>query len=214
MTKRRLLITAGNTWAPLDDVRVLTNVFSGETGLRIAKACAKRGFEVTIILADCRADISKFQHKRIRVIRAIPFDEFYKAVKREVKSGRYLALIHAAAISDFILKKPRKGKISSKKKLKLSLSLAPKIADKIKKWDEQIKLIKFKLESRVKPKKLIKIALRSKADSEANLIVANKLPFKKKHAFLLIKSKTQIKQVNGKAQLAKRLARILDKELP
>ncbi len=214
MIKRRLLITAGNTWVPLDDVRVLTNIFSGETGLRIAKACAKRGFDVTVILADCRVDLAAFKHKRIHIIRAILFKDFYKAVKKEVKKGKYLALIHAAAISDFILKKPLKGKISSKKKLKLSLSKAPKIADKIKTWDRQIKLIKFKLEARKNLRKLTSIALKSKRASQANLIIANKLPFKKKHTFLLIKSKTQIKRVNGKANLAKRLAKILDKELP
>lgn len=213
MAKRRILVTAGNTWAPIDDVRVLTNVFSGETGLKIALQCAKRGLFVTVILADHRVSLNKYEHKRITIIRAVTFKDFYKTVKKEVKSDKHLAVIHAAAISDFILKRPLAGKITSRRKLKLTFSKAPKIADKIRDWNPNIKLIKFKLESQKNKKSLIKIALRSKRVSHANLIVANNMPTKKKHTFFLIKNKQQVRKVGSKKALAKIVARLLDREL-
>jgi phosphopantothenoylcysteine synthetase/decarboxylase len=33
---RRVLVTAGPTWVAVDGVRVITTVFTGETGLNIA----------------------------------------------------------------------------------------------------------------------------------------------------------------------------------
>ncbi|MDD5456738.1 MAG: phosphopantothenoylcysteine decarboxylase [Candidatus Margulisbacteria bacterium] len=211
--KHQILVTAGNTWAPLDKVRVITNIFSGETGLTIAHKLAKKGFKVSVLLGDIRINLKKFRHKNLKIIRALTFKAFYKKIKKEVKKQKYSVLIHAAAISDFYLKKPLKGKIKSKKKLKLKLNPTPKIADKIKKWDPDIILIKFKLEADIKKKKLLKTALKSKDSSKANLVIANKLPCKKQHVFYLIKSKKQYVKLKGKKTLAKKLAKILKKEL-
>lgn len=208
-----MLITAGNTWTPIDDVRVMTNIFSGQTGLTLAKRIAKAGYNVTVILADHRVNLSDYEHKRITIKHAVTYDAFYKRVKKEVKKQCYSVLIHAAAVSDFALKKPLKGKASSKKKLKLMLKKTKKIADKIKIWDPRIILIKFKLESRIKKRKLIQIALKSKAASHANLIIANKLPFTKKHGYLLIKNRDQIQPIKGRKQLANRLVKIFKREL-
>ena len=211
MTKQ-ILVTAGNTWAPLDDVRVITNIFSGKTGLTIAYELARRGFKVTLILADCRLSLKPFRHKRLKILRAIDFASFYKTVRKEVKKEEYSSLIHCAAVSDFYLKKPKRGKISSKKKLKLSLSRTRKIVNKVKKWDPNIRLISFKLEATKSKRKLFKAALRSKALSGADFVVANTLPQKNKSRFFLVKSKAQFLRIIGRKALAK-LARIFRNEL-
>ena len=44
-----LLVTAGNTHAPIDRVRVITNVFSGRTGAAIARAAVGRGHRATLL---------------------------------------------------------------------------------------------------------------------------------------------------------------------
>lgn len=211
--KSRVLVTAGNTWSTIDDVRVITNIFSGETGLRIAKEIAKRGFKVTLILADCRVCLKKYKHKNIKIIRAITYDNFYSQVKKETKKRIYKVIIHAAAISDFQLKKQKKGKISSGKKLVLELIPTKKIVDKLKKWSPKSFLIKFKLESNKTKKQLFKIAIKSKKQSQADLIVANTLPFLHGHNFFLIKSKKQYLPLKSKKQLAITLADIFEGEL-
>lgn len=212
MTKQ-LLVTAGNTWAPLDDVRVITNVFSGKTGLTIAHKLALKGFRVTLILADCRVSLKPYKHKRLKIRRAIDLATFYKAVRQEVKKQKYSSLVHCAAVSDFYLKKPKRGKISSEKKLKLTLSRARKIVNNVKKWDPNIHLISFKLEATKSRKKLIKAALRSQEKSHADLVVANPWPRKKKSSYFLIKSKSQFLRITGRKALAKKLARIFRNEL-
>ncbi len=211
--KARILVTAGNTWSTVDDVRVITNIFSGETGLRIANEIAERGFKVTLILADCRVCIKKYKHKNLKIIRAITYEKFYKCVKKETKKRIYKAIVHAAAVSDFKLDKIHTGKVSSKRKLILKLIPTKKIVDKIKKWSPKSFLIKFKLESNKTKKELFKIALKSKKKSKANLVVANTLPFLKGHSFFLIKSKKQYLPIKNKKKLAKSLADIFEGEL-
>ena len=45
----KVLVTAGNTLAPIDRVRAITNVFTGRTGARIALAAHDRGHSVTLL---------------------------------------------------------------------------------------------------------------------------------------------------------------------
>jgi phosphopantothenate-cysteine ligase/phosphopantothenoylcysteine decarboxylase/phosphopantothenate--cysteine ligase len=44
-----ILVTAGNTQAPIDDVRCITNIFTGHTGTRIALAAYSRGHSITLL---------------------------------------------------------------------------------------------------------------------------------------------------------------------
>ena len=213
LKKSKILITAGNTWTPIDDVRVITNIFSGETGLQIARQLAKKGFLVTLLLADVRINIEPFMHKNLTIKRTLTFSKLYSRLKTCVCSGNYAMLIQAAAISDFEIKKTQKGKLDSSKKLTLKLTPTPKIIGKVKKWSPNIKLISFKLEAAVKKKELIQLALQSKKQAQATLTIANTLPTKKKHTFYIVKNAEQIRKVVGKKQLAKRLASIIDDEL-
>jgi phosphopantothenoylcysteine synthetase/decarboxylase len=211
--KKKILITAGNTWSPLDNVRVITNIFSGETGLMIADKLANNGFKVTLILADCRISLKKYQSKNLKIIRALTYDSFYMTVKKEAKKRKYSAIIHSAAISDFRLKKPLQGKISSQQKIKILLYPTKKIVNKLKKWSPHSILVKFKLEANKNKKELLKIALASKKESKADLIVANSIPFSNKKRFFLIKSKKKYMVIKNKNHLAKAITNIFLSEL-
>ncbi|OGI07467.1 MAG: hypothetical protein A2Y40_06065 [Candidatus Margulisbacteria bacterium GWF2_35_9] len=211
--KHRIIVTAGNTWSPLDSVRVITNIFSGETGLGIAYQLAKKGFKVKLILGDIRTDLKKYRHKNISILRALTYKKFYHTVKTEVKKRKYSAIIHSAAVSDYQVSTPFLGKIKSSRQLNLSLNPTKKIVDRIKKWDKRIILIKFKLEANINKKELFKRALKSKKQSGADLVIANAMPFKKNHGFYVIKSKKHFKKISGKEKLAKFLAAIFSTEL-
>ena len=50
-----VLVTAGNTLAPIDRVRGLTNVFTGRTGAGIALAAHERGHAVTLLTSHPEA---------------------------------------------------------------------------------------------------------------------------------------------------------------
>lgn len=46
---KRVLVTAGPTFEPIDTVRGLTNLSSGKMGYAVAQACAEAGAEVTLV---------------------------------------------------------------------------------------------------------------------------------------------------------------------
>ncbi|MCX9158396.1 bifunctional phosphopantothenoylcysteine decarboxylase/phosphopantothenate--cysteine ligase CoaBC [Niveibacterium sp. 24ML] len=46
---RKVLLTAGPTFEPLDPVRGITNISSGKMGFALARACADAGAEVTLV---------------------------------------------------------------------------------------------------------------------------------------------------------------------
>ncbi len=104
----RILVTAGNTQTPIDDVRVITNVFSGRTGTQIAVAARDRGHCVSLLTS----------HPELVANRPVPpdgstaewevlpyrtFDDLQRRLEQQITTGRYDAVIHCAAVSDYQL---------------------------------------------------------------------------------------------------------------
>ena len=52
---KRVLVTAGPTFEPIDPVRGLTNRSSGKMGFAIARAAAEAGADVTLVAGPVRA---------------------------------------------------------------------------------------------------------------------------------------------------------------
>lgn len=206
---KKILVTAGPTWVPIDGVRVITNIFTGRTGCLISEEAAERGAKVTLLLGPGRVSSPS---KAVKVIRFKYFEDLKKLIKEELTGTRYDAVIHSAAVSDYRVTDPRlKEKITSAKK-KLTLNLVPtlKIVDTIKRYDPKVFLVKFKLELGVGFEKLINIAIKSMKKSAADLIVANDLDFGKKsrEAVIIGKDKAIIR-VSRRSQLAEILIDIL-----
>lgn len=144
LKNKKILITAGPTWVSIDKVRVISNIASGETGVILAKELARSGASVTLLLGPA---VACCLDKNIKLIRFKFFDELKNAVTRELSSGSYDAMIHAAAVSDYRPQRPCAGKVSShKKSWKLTLVPALKIIGLIKKIDASIFLVGFKFE--------------------------------------------------------------------
>lgn len=113
----KVLITAGSTWAKVDDVRILTNHFTCKTGLYLAQGFKKKGHSVTLLVnPHCLGKIAG-----LRFIPYRYFPEFKREIIKAIKRQYYDVIIHSAAVSDFQLKCPRAGKIPSGKLLTLKL---------------------------------------------------------------------------------------------
>lgn len=93
---RRLLITAGPTHEPIDEVRYIGNRSSGRLGVALADAGAGRGVETTLLLGPTSLGCSD---TRVRTIR------FRTAADLEALLGEHLgwcdALVMAAAVADY-----------------------------------------------------------------------------------------------------------------
>ena len=167
----KILVTAGATWVKVDEVRILTNRFTGRTGLYLAKGLKRKGHSVTLLInPHCVGKIKGMKTHYYHY-----FDDFKREVASLLKKNSYDAIVHTAAISDYKLKKTYKDKIPSKKK-SLNFQLIPtqKIIKTIRKSAKKALLIQFKLEA--KKKGLLASAYESLKSNKSDLVVANALP--------------------------------------
>jgi len=187
LKNKRILITAGPTWVPIDSVRVISNTATGKTGILLAERLAKLGAKVDLLLGPGN---SVGQNKGVKVIPFKFFDELSNLIKKELGLCRYDIIIQSAAISDYKPSSPKLRKISSKYKvLKLTLIPAPKIIDSLRNLSPRSFLIGFKFEPDKKGDKLINEGKGLLKRSRLDLVVAN--TFKDKHyqAYLVGKNK-------------------------
>jgi len=198
LENKRILVTAGPTWVPVDDVRVITSVFGGTTGYRIATLAAEMGAEVTLLLGPytiretsamvdepLRNILTKAKDiffakariflagGKIEIINYQYFDELMNLMKGHISTRGYNAVIHSAAVADYAPLKTG-GKIGSGfNKLEIKTVQTPKIISYIKKWDVNIFLVQFKLEVGLTEKELIARAYAGLTKYGGNLVVAN-----------------------------------------
>jgi phosphopantothenoylcysteine decarboxylase/phosphopantothenate--cysteine ligase len=85
LTGKRVLITAGPTFEPIDPVRGLTNLSSGKMGYAVARAAAEAGAEVCLVSGPTclaapagarRIDVQSAADMRRAVLRELPSDVF------------------------------------------------------------------------------------------------------------------------------------------
>jgi len=174
---KKVLVTAGPTWVAVDRVRVLTSIFSGETGLRFARHFKDLGADVTLLMGPGRAKFTKEDWTEMNVRQFCYYDELAKLLDEEVLN-KYDIVIHSSAVSDYKIANEVAGKTpSGKSDLQLNLSPTEKLVDKIRQQDPDVFLVKFKLQVGLTKEELWSIADRSLKATGANLIVANDLDY-------------------------------------
>lgn len=122
MAGKRVLVTAGPTFEPIDPVRGITNHSSGKMGYAVAQAAAEAGAEVCLVSgATCLA-----VPPGVRRVDAQTALEMRAAVLREV--GTAAVFISVAAVADYRVVTPAAQKIKkSADALTLQLELNPDI---------------------------------------------------------------------------------------
>jgi phosphopantothenoylcysteine synthetase/decarboxylase len=96
--KKRVLVTCGPAIAPIDDVRFLSNVSSGELGHLLAAGLAGAGFEVDCFCGRAAAAGAGGGY------RTVPFttnQDLLDQLKALPGRDAVAALFHAAALTDF-----------------------------------------------------------------------------------------------------------------
>jgi phosphopantothenoylcysteine decarboxylase/phosphopantothenate--cysteine ligase len=102
---KRVLVTAGPTYEPIDPVRFIGNRSSGKMGFAIAAAAAQRGADVTLISGPVTLRTPR-NTRRVDVATAA---EMQAAVEREFPSADLV--IMAAAVGDFAPVSPSQSKL-------------------------------------------------------------------------------------------------------
>src|SRR5208283_4730044 len=100
-----VIVTAGNTQVSIDRVRIITNVFRGRTGARIAGCLARAGNQVSLLTsfpesaaADAEVDLASRNRLEIKPYRT--FDDVHREMSLALRPGAGVdVLIHSAAVS-------------------------------------------------------------------------------------------------------------------
>jgi phosphopantothenoylcysteine decarboxylase/phosphopantothenate--cysteine ligase len=193
---RKVLIIAGATEEPIDDIRVVTNRSSGETGVELARAAHERGAKVELWMGRCYTSLPEH-------IDTIRFSSF-KDLAKMLKGKRFDIVMFPGAVSDYSPSKVE-GKIPSDKgSIMLSLRRNPKLIDSIK-----AKLVVgFKAQAKVDDDELVQASLNLIKRSGCRLVVANKVEEVKpgKTRVILVEKSGATEEISGtKFQVADKI---------
>ena len=92
---KKVMVTAGPTREKIDPVRFISNHSTGKMGYALAKHCAQRGAEVTLITGKTQLEPPLF----VRVIEVESAGEMFEAVKERYEEQDII--IKAAAVADY-----------------------------------------------------------------------------------------------------------------
>lgn len=166
LEEKTVLVTAGGTSEPIDDVRFITNRSSGKMGAAITEAAWLRG--ATVILLRSKTSVApRFKMEECEFETA---DDLEELMKKYIPKADIC--FHTAAVSDYTVAKTS-GKLTSDKKHVLTLTPRNKLIAEVKKWNPKITLIGFKAEAGLTDKLLISKAVEKSKTSGADFIAAN-----------------------------------------
>lgn len=176
-----MLITAGGTKEPIDGARYISNISTGRTASTLADVFIKSNWDVTYLSSE-DAKIPSGDFKHITFSTTIDLEQ---KLNELIHENKFDALLHNAAVSDYVpVNTDQNKKIDSgNKKLTLELKRSPKLVDSLikKSKNKNMRLIAFKLtvnlneiDQKIKVDKLIK-------DSNADFIVQNDTSDRKNH---------------------------------
>ena len=199
MCRKRILVTAGSTQVPIDQVRSVSNIFKGRTGTDIATHFDFADHEVTLLTSNPEI-VPAGLHPYLTVIKFRTYDELSSLMEREIVGGNYDIVIHSVAVSDYkvegVFYRDESGELfgvdnskkmsSSHSELFLKLVPTEKIIDKIREpWGFKGILVKFKLQVGINDAELLEIAKKSRLVSGADILVANCLEWAKESAYIV-----------------------------
>ena len=122
----KVLITAGGTREPIDDVRYIGNRSSGRMGVALAEAALARGATVTILIANPQVAVPQ----RCKIVQVTTASELGESL--EVEAPRCDVLLMAAAVADFRPVRLGVGKIDKSEGVpRLELEGVPDLISKV-----------------------------------------------------------------------------------
>lgn len=164
---KKILISLGGTYEPIDSVRGITNKSSGKMGLALAREAYIRGADLILVVANVSVEIPSV----FNVIRVETSREMNEAILGIISD--FDIFISTAAVSDFEVTEKSDKKIDSSSSLYLNLKPTIKIIRQIKKINPDIFLVGFKAEFNISKSEIIECAKKQIENAGTDLVVAN-----------------------------------------
>ena len=163
---KRVLVTAGPTYEPIDPVRGITNRSSGKMGYAVARAAWEAGAEVILITGPTALT----PPPNVRVIQVTTAQEMRDAVMREIK--RSAIFISVAAVADYRVAQAAQQKMKKRDTAPtLTLVLNPDILAEVAALPKPPFCVGFAAET----EKITTYAKTKRAQKSIPLIVANRV---------------------------------------
>jgi phosphopantothenoylcysteine decarboxylase/phosphopantothenate--cysteine ligase len=209
LKNKKILVTAGPTPVKIDNVRMITNKFSGKLGIEIAKELYLRGVDVMLFQS----------YNGIRppaYLNHILFEDYeeYKKLCLE-NCNIYEYGIFSAAVADYKPKNVVKGKIPSGGALtNIELIQTEKVINLVKELCPNLKMISFKYEEGKTLDELLNIATKRLKLGHIR-VVTNDLTLngEKQRCFLCGASETGESKVIASAEGKTNIARMIANDL-
>ena len=192
-------------------MRIITNRSTGDMGRLIAAEFFRRGARVTLLEGQLATSTLRLD-PGISLKNFFYYDEL-KALLDQALVCRQDVVIHAAAVSDFKLSRPFKGKIASGRPLTLNLVPTGKLVNTIKKKAPGVFLVGFKFETRLAQPYVLSRVDGLFREAGCDLVVANCLKSGCYEACLIDPMGRVSTRVSAKKMLVKVLAAQIDKRL-
>ena len=207
-----IIVTGGPIPSSVDDVRQISNIFTGRLGIAIATELHFRGADVLLIQGS-KSIQSPAWLPNISVNNIV---EYADVITHSLAEKQYIAGVFSAAVADFRPNIPITGKISSNNPLELSLVPTDKIIDQVKTNFPDIYMITFKYEHNLTHDELLSKAV-DRIEQGYPAVVANRGNEKgsggEQIAYLVSSSTKQPQKGSGKLEIAKMITNHLEQIL-
>ena len=204
-----ILVTGGPIPSSVDDVRQISNIFTGRLGLTIAKELHFRGAAVLLIQGSKAIQAPAW----LPSINVNDIVEYADVITHSLTSKQYAAGIFTAAVADFRPNSAVTGKISSNNPLELSLVPTDKIINQVKTNFPDVYMITFKYEHNMTYDELLSKA-HNRIEQGYPVVVANcgneKGPGGEQIAHLVSSSTKKPQKGTGKLEIAKMITNHLE----
>ncbi len=156
-------------------MRFIGNVSTGRTAAQLADYLYTQGFEVNLITSHS----AMRPQAPLKCHFYTSFQELRERLRVELSSSHFDVLIHAAAVSDFHVVRPRdlphQGKWSSDKDIQLTLAPNPKLVNSVREWSaaKAIRVVAFKLTDTTDKNERIEATQELMNSSGADVVVSN-----------------------------------------
>lgn len=146
-----VLITCGPSFAPLDEVRRITNFATGEIGVVLANALAAAGRSVVCFRGEAATAPAEFAPG----VDVRPFTTNADLARQLEAFGPASAVLHAAALGDFEVEfvRDQEGELLTERKipsraghLLVGLRPAPKVLPELRAWFPGARIVGWKYE--------------------------------------------------------------------
>jgi phosphopantothenoylcysteine decarboxylase/phosphopantothenate--cysteine ligase len=164
----QVLVTGGATREPIDGIRFISNVSTGQTAATLCDQFSDLGYDVTFL----HGTGSQLPQTTTRNLPFTSFGDLDEKLREQLQSTDFVAVVHSAAVSDFSVEDAQPdSKLSSRAELTLRLRPNFKILPRLKEYsrNRQITVVGFKLTLNSDP---VARALESLSDS-VDAVVAN-----------------------------------------